>query len=172
MSHVPPDMFNTKGPTLRHLVASSTTWERTVVPIGAAARWALGILTAGALVVVAAQLTVVPKLATIQEPELFLFGWPWCRALLAPTYQLLPAHIAVAVVCCALAVLTGGFAHAGRRLQIALGVVCVLGVAALALPVAIVIIAAANVAAWIALTVAAIGLGLALLVGALSGLDA
>lgn len=171
MSQISPNTFHTKGPALRHLVASSTTWERTVVPIGPAARWALGILTTLAVVVVAAQLTVVPQLATAHEPGLFLFGWSWVQALLAPTQALGPAHLALAVVCCALAALTGGFARGGRRLQIGLGVVFVLGLAALALPAAIVLVAIVNIAIWIALAVAAIALCLFLLVGALSGLD-
>jgi hypothetical protein len=157
-----------KGPALSTVLASGTTWERTLVPIGAAARAALFSLTALMLLVTVGQYFVGRRPSLSGPPGFYLFGWPWMERLIFDLASLAPLYIILTATQLASCALTEGFSMAGRRMQIGLGVLAVLSGVALLPVLGALLITAANLVAWLALASLVIGLIVALIGAALS----
>lgn len=149
---VPANSFHGgKGVPLSRILASSTTWERTIVPIGNDFRrlaWVLTLLSIGLAVGhVGLHNFVLPAV----KPEFFIFGWSWVEALLELARRLLLLEVASALALTALCVLTAGFREAGRRVQLTLGASAVAAVSCALAPAAALVIAVANLALWVAI---------------------
>jgi len=159
-----------KGVPLSGVVARSTVWERTVVPIGGSAR-ALAWVATPALVALTLTVLVWPAPGTgAQRPGFFVFGWPWVASLLRVAHSFVPSDLVTSVLLLTICLLTAGFTEAGRRVQLALGAVLVSALVALAFPALVLAIAVANLALWIlvgALIAAAVIIVIAALCSAL-----
>ncbi len=164
MTSVEPHTFHSKGPTLSTVLAAGQTWERTLVPIEPAARAAFAGV-GGLLALVAMGQHFLVRQPIAETPSFFLFGWPWAEALMRQLPPFAPLYIGGASTFAVLGAITRGFAIAGRRLQVALGVLASLGAVALLPPLALLLIAAANLVAWVALGVLAVAAGVLLLWG-------
>jgi hypothetical protein len=156
-----------KGPALSTVLASGTTWERTLIPIGSAARAALFSLTALMLLVTVGQYFVASALP-VGTPGFYLFGWRWMERLIFDLASLAPLYITLTATQLASCALTEGFSMAGRRMQIGLVVLAVLSGLALLPVLGALLITAANLVAWLALASLVIGLIVALIGAALS----
>jgi hypothetical protein len=148
-----------KGVPLSGVVAGSTVWERTIVPIGGSAR-ALAWVTTPALLAVTLTALVWPAPgAATERPGFFIFGWPWVASLLRVAHSFVTSDLVTLVLLLAICLLTAGFREAGRRVQLALGAVLASALVGLAVPALLLAIAVANLAIWIllgALIVAAV----------------
>lgn len=162
MTSVEPHTFHSKGPSLSTVLAASSTWERTLVPIEPAARAGFAGV-GGLLALVAIGQHFLIRLSGAGTPAFFLFGWPWVETLIRQLSSFAPVYVVGASTFAILGVLTQGFAIAGRRLQVALGVVASVSALALLPPLALLLIAAANLVAWVALGVLAVASGVLLL---------
>jgi hypothetical protein len=158
-----PHTFHSDRAPLSALVSGSTTWERALVPIAPAVRltaFAVSGLLGVALVL---QLTVLDDVAMAGTAEYFLFGWTWLEALLAVhAYLVVPYGVLLALLV-ATAVLTEGFAIAGRRLQRVLAGLVIVGLVVLLPALGMAVLALANMIAWVVIVV----LVAALLIGAM-----
>jgi hypothetical protein len=142
-----------KGLPLSDVVAGSTVWERTIVPIGGSAR-VLALVATPALLAVTLTVLVWPApSAAAQHPGFFLFGWPWVVGLLQVAHRFVPGDLVTSVLLLAICLLTAGFREAGRRVQLTFGVVLASALVALAVPALLLAIAVANLAIWILLGV-------------------
>jgi hypothetical protein len=159
VTDIPQHTFHDKGMSLADLVASSRTWEAAIVPIGPTFRMALAAVTAAvAAATAAAGWGLDGAFVDIYaKPRLFLVGWPWFLSLLDTIRALFAFYFGFAALLLAGAVLTSGFAHAGRRLQIALAVIGALAALALLPAVGALLIPAANAIAYVVGTVVFIG---------------
>lgn len=140
-----------KGLPLSRILAGSTTWERTIVPIGDDLRhlaWVVAPLSIG---LVAGHIGLRNFVLPDVQPGFFIVGWPWTEALVEFARRLLPLQVASAVALTAICVLTAGFREAGRRVQLALGVSAAVAIACALAPVAALVIAAVNLALWVAI---------------------
>jgi len=150
MTDIPRNTFHGKGPSLADLVTSSSTWEAAIVPLGPTFRKALaGVTVAVMSATVAAGWALDGAFEDVDEkPGLFVVGWPWFLSLLDTIRSLSPCYILLSVLLLTAAILTSGFAVAGRRLQIALAVIAVIGILTIAPAAAALAIPLANAIGW------------------------
>ena len=156
-----------KGPALSAVLGTSSTWERTLVPIEPAARAALFAVSALELLVAVGQYFLARALPA-KAPGLYFAGWPQVTGLISDVARIAPLYVALAVAHLAACVLTQGFAIAGRRLQIGLGFLAVVSGVALLPVLGASLITVANIAAWATLVVLVIVLIAGLIAAAFS----
>lgn len=170
MTSPPAQSFHSKGTGLSTVLAGSTTWERTLIPIGTAMRATLATATCLTTLMTAALYTAVPSLIDTRPPGFFLFGWPWLQTLLSVTTMMIYLYIAQAVVLLGLAVLTLGFSTAGKRLHIALAVIITITITSLLPLLGLLLIATANLITWAALIAAGIAAAIIVFFALIDGL--
>lgn len=166
MSSTEDRTLHSKGPALSTVLATGSTWERTLVPIGPAARVALFSLTALVLLALVGPYLLAPA-SPAGTPDLYWFGWPWVVGLILDVSSLAPLYASLAAIDVAACVLTEGFSTAGRRMHIGLGALAILsGIAVLPI-LGVLLITVLNLAGWVVLVVVGAGVMIALLAGAL-----
>lgn len=158
--------LSSKGPALSSVLATGSTWERTLVPIEPATRLALFGVTAVLLLVAVGQYFLLPL--PVRAPGFFLFGWPWVGRLILDVGSLAPVYLFLTGLLVAGCVLTQGFSLAGRRLQIGLGALALVSAVGLLPALGAALLAVANLVAWVALAALVIGLIVGLIGAALS----
>lgn len=150
--HIPSNSFHGgKGMPLSRILASSTTWERTIVPVGGELRLLAWVLTPLSIGLIAAHVGLRNLVLPAVKPGFFLIGWPWEEALIEFARRILVLHVASALILTALCLLTAGFREAGRRVQLTLGVSVAVALACAVAPAAALVIAAVNLALWVAI---------------------
>ena len=150
--------FHPKGPALSTVLATSSTWERSLVGIEPAARIALFSVTALLLAVTIAQYFLAGALLDGTKPGLFLFGWAWVKTLIVDVTSIFPLYIALTAAHLAACILTEGYSVAGRRLQTGLGALAAVSVIALLPALGAVLLATANLVTWAAFAALVVGL--------------
>ncbi|WP_460359295.1 hypothetical protein [Mycobacterium sp. ZZG] len=151
MADIQPHTFHSTGLPLSSMLAGSTTWERTLVPIEPAVRATVGIAAGLLGIVVVLEYTLLGNLAGMGGPAFFILGWSWFQSLLTATELLLYPCMGLLGLLAMTAVLTQGWSIAGRRLQRVVGGLVVASIVCLLPAIGLVIITLLNLAAWLAM---------------------